>query len=105
MIVPLSAKTLSDHALLYVTGVENLLVNVSGVRQRKKVLKPLYSYVECDSTSVFISEAALSSPTRHYLMSTFFCETYERKAGLHPENCFKIFKITKYNNSVNKTGI
>ena len=50
-------------------------------------INPLHCYVECDSTSVFISAAPLSSPT-------FFCVTCERK-GLHPGNCFKIYHTLK----------
>lgn len=56
---------------------------------------PSYSYVKCDSTSVFISGAPLSSTTRHSFSPTLICEMCERKPGLHPENCFKIYHALK----------
>ena len=54
-----------------------------------------HSYDKCDSISVFISGAPLSSPTRHSFSPTFFCETCERKLELHPGNCFKIYHTLK----------
>ena len=64
---------------------------------------PLHSYVECD---VFISEAPLSSATRYSFM-------FESIDALENQDCIVEIvsryiihlKITKYNNSVNKTGI
>ena len=46
----------------------------------------------CSPMSVFISEDPSSSPTRHSSSSTFSCETCERKPGLYPGNCFKIYR-------------
>lgn len=59
-----------------------------------------HSYVECDLTSVFISAASLSSPTRHFL-SKFSQQKESRIVSRY----IKRLKITKYDNSINETGI
>ena len=70
------------------------------------IFNPLHSYVECDSTSVFISGASLSSPTRHFFNPTFFREKENQDCILEIVTTYIIhLKITKYYNSVNKTGI
>ena len=38
----------------------------------KMNVNPLHSYVECDSTSIFISGTSLSNPTRYSFTPTFF---------------------------------
>lgn len=49
---------------------------------------PLHPYVECESTSVLISEAPLSR-------LTYFCKTCEREAALQPGSCFKVYDTLK----------
>ena len=75
---------------IYITVRENLTRTLVDIKNYLSLT--LCTPVECDSTSVFISGAPLSSPTRHSFMSTFFCE---RKPGLHPGNCFKIYHTFK----------
>ena len=58
------------------------------------IFNPLYcNCVECDSTSVFISETPLSSPTRHSFRPTFSCETREKKARIAS---WKLFQDIPY---------
>ena len=92
------------------TQVHIFMDTVKRIEFRQKIdlsVNLLHSYVERYSISVFISGAPLSSPTRHSF-PPFFVKHVKENQDCIVEIISRYIihlKITKYNNSANKTGI